>query len=103
MKITVTESIFLEQFKRIRPNDFSREALTALFEELQNQYDDQDEEMELDVIDICSNWTEFDSALEAAEAYGMKASINERKALKFLQQSTCVIELRSGKVVVMNF
>lgn len=103
MKITVTESIFLEQFKRIRPNDFSREALTALFEELQNQYDDQDEEMELDVIEICSNWTEFDSALEAAEAFGMKASINEREALEFLQQSTCVIELRSGKVVVMNF
>ena len=103
MKITVTESIFLEQFKRIRPNDFTREALTALFEELQNQYDDQEQEMELDVIEICSNWTEFDSALEAAEAYGMKASINEQEALEFLQQSTCVIELRSGKVVVMNF
>lgn len=103
MKITVTESIFLEQFKRIRPNDFSREALTALFEQLQNIDDYQGEEMELDVIEVCSTWTEFDTALEAAEAHGMKASIDEQEALEFLQKNTNVMELRSGGVVVMNF
>ena len=103
MKITVTESIFLEQFKRIRPNDFSREALTALFEQLQNIDDYQGEEMELDVIEVCSTWTEFDTALEAAEAYGMKASIDEQEALEFLQKNTNVLKLLSGGLVVMNF
>lgn len=59
--------------------------------------------MELDVIEVCSTWTEFDTALEAAEAYGMKASIDEQEALEFLQKNTNVLKLLSGGLVVMNF
>lgn len=112
MKITVTEFIFLQQFKLMRPNDFSREALLALFETFQNIDDYQGEEMELDVIEVCTTWTEYDSALEAAEAYGFKhseandderADLSQRAALEFLQDNTNVLELKSGAVVVQNF
>ena len=111
MKITVTESMFCEQFKRIRPDNFSRAALEALFAHFEEQERDQGEEFELDVIAICCDFTEYNSALEAAEAYGFKAKdsederadMNERDALEFLQDNTTVLELETGGVVVLNY
>ena len=111
MKLTVTESMFVEQFKRIRPDDFSRAALEALFAHFDEMERDQGEEMELDVIAVCYNWTEYDSALEAAEAYGFKAKdsdderadTSEREALEFLQDNTTVLDLSVNGVVVMNY
>ena len=111
MKITVTESMYCEQFKRIRPDNFSRAALEALFAHFEEMERDQGEEMELDVIAICCDWTEYDSALEAAEAYGFepkasddeRADTSEREALEFLQDNTTVLDLSVNGVVVMNY
>jgi len=111
MKITVTESMFVEQFKRIRPENFSNAALEALFAHFEEQERDQGEEFELDVIAVCCDWTEYDSALEAAEAYGFetkqsddeRADTSDRKALEFLRDNTWVLELDGDGVVVLNY
>jgi len=111
MKITVTESMFCEQFKRVRPDNFSRAALEALFAHFDEMERDQGEEFELDVIAICCDWTEYDSALEAAESYGFKAKdsederadMSERDALEFLQDNTAVLDLGTNGVVVLNY
>jgi hypothetical protein len=111
MKITVTESMFCEQFKRVRPDNFSRAALEALFAHFDEMEREQGEELELDVIAICCDWTEYDSALEAAESYGFEADKSEderadtsdRKALEFLRDNTWVLELDGDGVVVLNY
>jgi len=111
MKITVTESEFVSRFLAIRPNQFSVEALRALFDFLDEQERDLGEEQELDVIAICCDWTEYPSALEAAEAYGFKAKDSEDEkadkaeedAFWFLRDETTVLELESGAVVVLNY
>lgn len=111
MKITVTESIFCEQFKRIRPEQFSRKALEALFEYYELSERENGEQIELDVVEICCNWTEYDSVIEAAESYGFEADESEderadtsdRKALEFLRDNTWVLELDGGGVVVLNY
>ena len=112
MKITVTESMFCEQFKRLRPENFSNAALAALFDHFGEIDQASDEEMELDVVAICCDWTEYNSALEAAESYGFKAEgsdderadTDERAALEFLTDETTVLELGEGNgVVVMNY
>lgn len=111
MKITVTESLFVEQFKRIRPDQFSRKALEALFEYYELSERENGEEIELDVVEICCNWTEYDSVLEAAESYGFEADKSEderadtsdRKALEFLRDNTWVLELDGDGVVVLNY
>ena len=113
MKITVTESMFCEQFKRIRPENFSRVALEALFAHFSDLELERvsGEEFELDVIAVCCDWTEYDSALEAAEAYGFKAKdsederadMSERDALEFLQDNTTVLDLGINGVVVLNY
>lgn len=111
MKITVTESVFCQQFQHICPENFSRLALEALFEYYELSEQENGKEFELSVVEICSNWTEYDSVLEAAEHYGFKADesddkrrdIRDRKALEFLRNNTWVLELDNDHVVVMNY
>jgi len=111
MKVTVDQTEFVRRFLAIRPSKFSDEALVALFDFLDKEEEDLGEEQELDVIAICSEWTEYGSVIVAAEAYGWedptpeggeRDSTAERAALEFLQDQTAVIELSSG-VLVRDF
>lgn len=112
MKETVTESRFLEAFKQVRPNQFSRNALVALFDYLDQLEQDLGEETEFDVIALCCEWTEHKGPIEAAEACGWAApeipegeerdDTSDRKALEFLQDNTHVIDFEGG-VLVLNF
>ncbi len=112
MKETVTESRFLDVFRQVRPNQFSRPALVALFDYLDQLEQDLGEEQELDVISICCDWTEYKDAIEAAEAYGWEApdvaegeerdDTSDRKALEYLNDQTHVVEFDGG-VLVLNF
>jgi hypothetical protein len=111
MKVTLNQNEFVRRFLAIRPEQFSREALVALFDFLDKEEEDLGEEQEFDAIAICCEWTEYGSALEAAEAYGWedptpdggeRDSTAERAALEFLQDQTAVIDLSIG-VLVRDF
>jgi hypothetical protein len=111
MKQTVTESRFHEAFHNAgRADQFSRAARSALFEYLEDIEAGCGEEIELDVVAICCDWTEYASATEAAEAYGWecpesddeKNDLSDREALQYLNDETTVLELSSG-VLVFNF
>ena len=100
MKITVNESLFLQSFRQTRPDQFSRAALVALFEYLEEIDRESGSEIELDVIAICCDWTEYADEQEAAEAYGWEEG--QGKPVDFLRESTTVIEFAGG-VLVLNF
>lgn len=112
MKETVTQSRFIQAFATLRPNQFSRAALVALFEHLEELERDLGEETEFDVIAICCDWTEYADAVEAAEAYGWEApeipegeerdDTSDRKALEYLHDQTHVVEFDGG-ILVLNF
>ena len=112
MKETVTESRFLDVFRQVRPNQFSRNALVALFDYLDQLEQDLGEETEFDPIGLCCEWTEYPDAIEAAEAYGWEApeipegeerdDTSDRKALEFLHDQTHVVEFDGG-ILVLNF
>jgi hypothetical protein len=112
MKETVNESRFIQAFNTLRPEQFSRPALVALFDYLDQLEQDLGEEQELDVIAICCDWTEYKDAIEAAEAYGWEApdvaegeerdDTSDRKALEYLRDNTHVVEFDGG-VLVLNF
>ena len=111
MKITLNESEFINRFMAIRPNQFSREALAALFGHYEELEQGSGEEVEFDPIGVCCDWTEYASAIEAAEGYGFepklavdeRAERDEQDALTFLCDETTVLELSSGAVVVLNY
>ena len=117
MHTTVTSAMFADAFRRMgRENQFSREALEALFNYLEEYEQDSGEEIELDVIGLCSEFTEYESAITAAEDYGFTSELEaedyedaesyedawEEEALEWLQDRTVVISFDDG-FIVKNF
>ena len=128
---SVSVSDFRDAFRLMgRQDSFSYTALGALFDYHDDLSDDLGEPWELDVIAICCDWSEYDSALEAAGEYGWQkpeqeqedhdpeipsvfwtdaesdddyAERCESEALEWLRDQTTVLELDSGAVVVLSF
>ena len=103
MKQTISKNEFIEAFKRAgRGEQFSREALSEIFDWITSVEQDTGEETELDVVEVCCNWTEYETAGEAAQAYGLDSD-NEEAALRCLSNATTVLECDGGSVVVLNY
>lgn len=68
MKTTVNFYTFRDAFKAIRPDNFSREGLSVLWDYLEQYEEDCGEEIELDVIALCCDFNE-DSTNNIASDY----------------------------------
>lgn len=98
---------FMREFERYDRGDrFSSEAL----EELYNYYDEFGEPYELDVIEICCNWTEYESLDEFATAYGyteevegMEEEEKEQYLTDILNNNTCYFLLSNGGIVLQDY
>ena len=93
MKQTMTKHDFMEAFRTLRPENFSRAGLEALYDYLIEMEGDTGEEMEFDCIGLCCEFTEYESEQEAREAYG----------LDDLSDYTTVIQTESGSVILLDF
>jgi hypothetical protein len=70
MKRIINEYEFSDSFHRMgRGSQFSYEGLRALFEYLENYEQETETEMELDVIALCSEFTEYENLKELQENY----------------------------------
>lgn len=70
MKTTVDIYSFRAAFERLRPSNFSYEGLEVLFDYLEEYEESCGQEMELDVIGICCDFSE-DTWLNIAEYYSI--------------------------------
>ena len=61
MIMKVDRELFIKKFQDIRPKDFSRGALNALFDHLEKEYEDEHprEHYCLDVPRLCSEYLEY--------------------------------------------
>jgi hypothetical protein len=110
---------FCDAFQSMGRNDqFSYAAKRAIFDYLEEYEDSTGTPVELDVIAICCDYSEYDSAREAAEEHGWDCGRNpedyeddaegyqeavEEEALDWLQDRTTVLELDDGGVVIQAF
>lgn len=101
MKQTVTEYQFRAAFQAQRPNQFSHSALSALFNYMEELEQDTGAEIELDVIALCCDWSEYTSAVNACVAWGWNIS-DENEALEKLRDNTQVIQFDGG-ILVQDF
>ena len=92
----VSTNDFHAAFNTMRPDQFSYDALEAMFTFLDDLSDDLGEPMELDVISLCCDWMEFSTVTEAIKAYNMES-------LEELQDNTMVLELDNGGIVLQQF
>jgi len=91
-----------------RKDQFSYDGLRALFDYLEEYEDGTGEEIELDVIALCCDYCEYDSALECAKDYpfdideDLDEDEQEEAALEYLRDHTTVIEFNTG-IIVQSF
>lgn len=125
MSIVTTLPAFRQAFRDYnRTDNFSHEGLEALHEYLEQLSDDIGAPIELDVIGICCDFAEYDSAEECALEYGWErperdtdvdddgepvqsddeyfAECND-DAREWLRYRTTVLELSDGGVVIQQF
>lgn len=96
MKQTIDQYEFRDAFKRMnRADNFSISGLNALFEYLTEYESETGEEIELDVIALCCDYTE-DSIKNVLKEYKLE-SIDE------LRDYTTVIEVDSDTIIYQAF
>ena len=101
MKITVDKNRFRDEFmSSSRKVYFSYNALGVLFDYLE----EVDEDMELDVIAICCEWNEYETAKEALEdmGYDLYDYEDEEDMLDRLHDMTTVLTCEDS-ILVMSF
>jgi len=111
MKQTINFSHFIGAFRdHNRLDNFSYDGLEALFAYLEDLADDCGTDFELDVIALCCEFSEYDSALACILEAGYSHQVNteddeddqETDALDYLQDHTSVITFDGG-VIIQDF
>ena len=96
MKQTIGFYEFREAFRSLRPDNFSYEGMQALFDYLEQLGEDTGEEIELDVIALCCDYSEA-SWEEIARDYGIELTDPDDEDLvadevrEYLEDKTCIV------------
>ena len=94
MKTTVSKGDFRDAFKDYnREDNFTYEGLGALYDYLEELGDDTGEEIELDVIAICCDFSEYEDIDELKKEYNDIIDIDD------LRDHTTVIEFDGGIII----
>ena len=97
---TINVHNFTEAFEKIRPDNFSYEGQKALYEYLEDLSEDIGTPIELDVIAISCEYSEY----ESFEAFKEDYSYNIFEDVESLRDYTTVIEIENtGRLIIRNF
>ena len=97
MKNTMNEFDFKNEFKKIRPDNFSYDGLTALYDYLTQYEESCDTELEFDPIAYCCEFTEYENFKEIKQNYDIKN-------FKELEDKTSVIKIPNTKrFIIQNY
>ena len=98
---TVNEYSFTEAFRQIRPDNFSYEGRKALYKYLEDLSEDIGTPIELDVIAICCDYSEYES-FEAFKKDYDNTYIYED--IEDLREHTTVIEIEgTERLIIQDF
>jgi hypothetical protein len=110
MKQSITFNQFYDEFQAIRPDNFSYDGLQALYEWIEELDESCGIETELDVIALCCEFSEYDSAKDCILDTGYDCDLDdsdeeddhEEYALAYLQDHTMVITFNTG-IIIQDF
>jgi len=94
---TVSQYDFVDAFKSLRPNNFSYEGLLALFDWFEMLEEDCDQKIELDVIAICCDFSEYENLKEFQNDYG-----DEYESLEDIENSTTLIKIEDEEGFIIQ-
>ena len=96
---TINQYDFIDAFRKMgREESFSYNGLVALYEYLEMLEDDLGQEIELDVIALCCEYTEYDNLEEFQADYG-----DEYETIEDIQNATTVIMIDDDSFIIQQF
>jgi len=102
MKKTITKDEFINDFMRVRPDNFSIIGLGKLFDYFEDIEQETGAEMELDVIAICCNYTECASIDEVRQYYDLDCDEDEEDVKNYINNNTAVIVWKNDCIIFQN-
>ena len=97
MKQTMNEFDFKNEFKKIRPDNFSYEGLSVLYNHLIQYEEDTGEELEFDPIAYCCEFSEYENFKEVKQDYDVED-------LEHLEQNTIVLKIpNTSRFIIQNY
>jgi len=108
MKTYISEYSFMRAFKECRPDNFSYDGLKVLFEYLEEYEMDIGEELELDVIGLCCDFSESNFE-DIAALYNIEIDINEnedeqkQQVIDFLQSEGAYVGETLNSIIYRDF
>ena len=97
MKQTINEFDFKNEFKKIRPDNFSYDGLTALYDYLIQYEEDCGTELEFDPIAYCCEFSEYENFKEVKQNYDIKS-------FKELEDNTTVLKIpNTSRFIIQNY
>jgi hypothetical protein len=99
MKQTINKSQFVDAFATMgRENQFTYGGKSALFDYLESTEEDTGE-VELDVIALCCEFTEYENLKEFQGAY----SADDYTSIGDVEQATTVIRIDDERFIIQQF
>lgn len=114
----VSFSDFCDAFSDTYKNNFSYNGKRALYDYLNEYEESTGEDLELDTIALCCEYSEYGTALECAQEYGYEevvdlephgnldllevAALEEAQAIEWLEDRTTVITFDGG-IIITSF
>jgi hypothetical protein len=94
---TINQNDFTHAFISLRPSKFSYEGLLALFDWFEELEDQGNEQMELDVIAICCDFSEYENLKEFQNDYG-----DEYESLEDIENTTTLIKIEDEEGFIIQ-
>ena len=95
---TISINQFRDEFRRIgRQDQFTYEGLEALYNHLTDLEDSCDMSIELDVVSLCCEFTEYEDLEE------VQANYTEIRFIEDLYDNTSVIEFNNGSIIIQDY
>ena len=95
---TIGFSDFCDEFHGSQyEKNFSYNGKRALFDYLEEYEESTGEKVELDIVALCCDYTEYENFEEVQKNY------DKVKTLEELQDNTQVIELENGGLIIQNY
>ena len=97
MKQTMNEFDFKNEFKKIRPDNFSYEGLSVLYNHLIQFEEDTGEELEFDPIAYCCEFSEYENYIELKKDYDVDG-------FGILELNTTVLKIpNTSRFIIQNY
>jgi len=99
MITTINEYDFIDAFRKMgREGNFSNDGLVALYEYLEMLEDDTGQPIELDVIALCCEFTEYDNLEEFQADYS-----EDYETIEDIERETTVIMIDDDSFIIRQF